>query len=110
MYPIFSLLRRCAASMSYTSSENIKIQSLSLILLNTSEGFTLTKNKKINLYELQASGSPQSCAIELSKFETELFKSLKLSNKVYSLFVGPAEYNDNTLKIRIGLALGLHRK
>jgi len=91
--------------MVYTTSNRVVVESFSQCY--TGSGFT--KSKKVDLYELCFSGSPEACAIAISKKETELYQSLKLKGKIYTLFMGPMEYVEGTLRIRLGIATGIHR-
>ena len=62
------------------------------------------------LFEIVVSGSPEHCSTQISKKETELYQSLKLKGKIYTLFMGPMIYEDTTLRIRFGIAIGVHRR
>jgi len=92
--------------MVYVKTNIILLESFSLIY----DGKGLAKGKKVNVFELVYKGSPEECAIAISKKETELYQTLGLKDRVYTLFTGPMEYTNNELRVRIGLAVGVHRK
>ena len=91
--------------MIYTSKDQILVESF----VYCYDGTSLLKGKKVNLYELIYSGDPDICSMQISKAETELYQSLKLDGRIYTLFMGPMEYSNNTLRVRIGIATGIHR-
>tara|TARA_B100000035_G_scaffold311343_1_gene320749 strand:+ start:1778 stop:2056 length:279 start_codon:yes stop_codon:yes gene_type:complete len=92
--------------MVYTNTSPIVVEQFCFIF----DGKDLSKGKKVELYELSFEGSPESSAISISKKETEIYQSLNLDGRIYTLFVGPMEYAEGTLRVRIGIATGIHRR
>ena len=72
-------------------------------------GKDFKKSKSLIMLEFQKEGDPVSSAQSLSAFETELYKKA-VKNRIYTLFIGPQEYLNGILRVRVGIALGIHRK
>lgn len=72
-------------------------------------GKDFKKSKSLVMLEFHKQGDPINTARDISAFETELYKKT-VKNRIYTLFVGPQEYSDGILRVRVGIALGIHRK
>jgi len=92
--------------MVYTNQDSLSVEQFSFIF----DGTGLQKGKKVKLFELSFSGNPESCAVSISKRETELYHSLHLKGKIYTLFMGPMEYSNGVMRVRLGIAVGIHRR
>ena len=91
--------------MVYVESSDLGFENPQLVW----NGKEFKRSKTLKVFEFTKEGSPIQAAQAISAFETELYKKA-VKNRVYTLFVGPQEYVDNSLRVRVGLALGIHRK
>ena len=92
--------------MVYTEAQKLVVEQFVKIYT----GSSMEKGKRVSLFELVAEGDPKSCAIQISKKETELYQHLHLKGKIYTLFAGPMIYEDGKMKVRLGIATGVHRR
>ena len=109
IFPIFSVLRRSCSSLSYIDQPELSFENLQKVALLNKSPYSLKKSRTLQIYELAASGDPKTSAIEISKVENKIWEELNLGGKIYSIFVGPEDYQDNKRFTRIGIVLGLHR-